>query len=128
MCLFLFLALVASASETPPPTGIEETMQGVLGEVLPDGPGYGKQLFTMILTLLGLVVFIILTFWFLRRLSQGRMSNGSGSKKIRVLERRPLSPKSVLFLIEIGGKKVMIAESQLEVRTIMVVEESEKVE
>lgn len=105
----------------------EMTIEGKDGEELVS-VSYEKTFVKMIFTLVALIAFIILTFWFLRRISQARMGQFSGSKRIKVLERRPISPKSVLYLVEIGGKKVLVAESHLEVRKIALVEEVERVE
>lgn len=84
-----------------------------------DAPVTYKGTFVkMMLTLLALVVLIVLSVWMLRRISHGRMKQMNYGRAIKVLERRPLSAKSVLYLVEISGKKVVIAESQLEVRAI----------
>ena len=72
----------------------------------------------MMLTLLALLVLIVISVWMLRRISHGRMKQMNYGRSIKVIERRPLSAKSVLYLVEIAGKKVVVAESQLEVRTI----------
>ncbi len=40
-------------------------------------------------------------------------------KNIKILEKRPLSAKSMLYLIEIDGKKAIISESTLEVRKLV---------
>ena len=54
----------------------------------------------------------------LRKMSYGRLRGINALKSIKILEKRPLSSKSILYLIEVGGKQVLIAESQLAVRTI----------
>lgn len=72
----------------------------------------------MMLTLLGLILLIVISVWMLRRISHGRMKQMNYGRAIKVLERRPLSAKSILYLVEISGKKVVIAESQIEVRMI----------
>jgi flagellar biogenesis protein FliO len=76
----------------------------------------------MLVTLLGLVLLVFATFWILRRLGKGKFKMGS-SRTINVIERRALSPKSMLYIVEIGNKKVLISESQLEVRTLTSFEE-----
>ncbi|MDJ0651429.1 MAG: flagellar biosynthetic protein FliO [Simkaniaceae bacterium] len=68
--------------------------------------------------LIGLVALVILTIWMLRKMSYGRLRGINALKSIKILEKRPLSSKSILYLIEVGGKQVLIAESQLAVRTI----------
>jgi flagellar protein FliO/FliZ len=83
---------------------------------------YESAFVRMLVTLLGLVVLIFGTFWVLRRLGKGKFNLGSGGRSINILEKRPLSPKSMLYLVEIDGKRVLISESQLEVRTIVQVE------
>lgn len=78
-----------------------------------------KGAFTkMMLTLLGLIILIVISVWLLRRISHGRMKQMNYGRDIKILERRPLSAKSILYLVEISGKKVVIAESQIEVRAI----------
>ncbi len=65
-----------------------------------------------------IVVLMGLTFWMFKRLSQSRVKQQNYMKSIKILEKRPISPKSILYLIEVAGKQILIAESQIEVRTI----------
>lgn len=81
-----------------------------------------------ILGSLGLILaFVFFTLWFVRRLSHGRWNQG-GTHKIKVLEKRPLSPKTMLYLIEMNGEQVVVAESQLEVRVLSSLTEPGQVE
>jgi flagellar biogenesis protein FliO len=84
-----------------------------------------KGAFTkMMLTLFALILLIVISVWMLKRISQGRTRGGGGyGKLIKVLERRPLSAKTVIYLIEVGSKKVLVAESQAEVRTLTQVDD-----
>ncbi len=84
-------------------------------------PSYEVAIVKMFLALVALVVGIIGTIWFLKRLSKGRMGVGSG-RSIVILEKKALSPKTTLYVVEIEGKQALIAESQMEVRRIMTVE------
>ncbi len=84
---------------------------------------YEHALIKMILTLGGLLLLVFLTLWILRKLSNGRMGGFGTPKKIKVLEKRPLSPKTVIYLLELNGKEVFVAESQLEVKTIFTANE-----
>lgn len=79
---------------------------------------YENSFVKMLLTLLGLVVLIFLTVWMLRKLGSGKLRGMHLARSIKIIERRPLSAKSILYLIEVGGKQILIAESQLEVRPI----------
>ena len=46
----------------------------------------------------------------------------NNNKSIKILERRTLSPKSALYLIEVNNEKVLISESHVEVRPIQALE------
>ena len=85
--------------------------------------GYKVAIFKTFGILVFLLGFIFLTVWALRRLSQGRLRTGNHYKSIKVLEKRPLSPKSMLYLVEVYEKKFLIAESQHEVRPLATVAE-----
>ncbi len=70
--------------------------------------------------LLVLIILIFVTIWMFRRFSFGKFStSNSSSKGIRILEKRALSPKTMLYVLEVKGKKTLIAESQLEVKSLM---------
>lgn len=97
----------------------EEMKENPLEEITSAPVTYKAAFIKMMLTLLGLILLIILSVWMLRRISHGRLKQMNYGRNIKILERRPLSAKSVLYLVEISGKKVVIAESQLEVRTIV---------
>lgn len=79
---------------------------------------YETAFIKTIVVLVGLLVLVILTIWMFRKISHGRFRGMNMMKSIKVLEKRPLSPKSMLYLIEVSGKQVLLAESQLEVRNI----------
>ncbi|MBM3207645.1 MAG: hypothetical protein FJZ57_03450 [Chlamydiae bacterium] len=80
-------------------------------------PSYEGAIVKMLLTLVGLVGMVVMTVWVLKKLSQGRIG-AFGKKQIAVIERRPLSPKTVLYIVEVSGKQVLIAESHLEVKAL----------
>jgi flagellar biogenesis protein FliO len=83
---------------------------------------YESAFVRMLVTLLGLVFLIFATFWVLKRMGRGKFSMGSG-RSVNILERRALSPKTMLYIVEIGNKKVLISESQVEVRSLASYEE-----
>jgi flagellar biogenesis protein FliO len=72
----------------------------------------------MILVLVGLVVLALFTYWLLRKVSQGRFRTLGRKPVIQVVERKQLSPKTMLYIVELEGKKVLLSESQLEVRNL----------
>jgi flagellar biogenesis protein FliO len=78
---------------------------------------YESAFVRMLITLLGLVFLVFATFWILRKLGKGKFKMGSG-RMINVVEKRALSPKSMLYIVEIENKRVLICESQLKVRAL----------
>ena len=87
-------------------------------------PGdYGAAFMQMFLTLIAVVLLLWATVWFLRYIIQRRLQKGSGAQSILVLERRVLSPKSMLYLVEVEGKRILVAESQVEVRRLAEIQE-----
>lgn len=125
--LFLFCVTPLIANTEPPPAPVH--VEPAVPEV--SMPEYQGAFIKMFLTLIGLVVAIFFTIWALKRLSRGRLHQMNSHRSIKILERRPLSAKTVLYLIEVAGKQAMIAESQLEVKRILTFEdftESEKME
>jgi flagellar biogenesis protein FliO len=83
---------------------------------------YENAFVRMLVTLLGLVFLVFVTFWVLRKLGKGKFKMGGG-KAIQILERRALSQKTMLYVVEVDNKKILISESQLEVRTLTSLEE-----
>lgn len=86
---------------------------------LPTLPNYEGAFLKMFLTLLCLVVAIFFSVWALKKMTKGRLSASNAARAIKILERRPISPKTTLYLIELNGKQALIAESQLEVKKIL---------
>lgn len=116
--LSLFAQLRADEPPVPPVQGQPQEQV----EEVPAPPSYEHALGKMLLTLLGLIVLIFLTVWVMRKLTSGRVRSMNQNRAIRILEKRPLSQKSVLYLVEIEGKQVLLSESQLEVRALTTVE------
>ncbi len=87
---------------------------------IPDLPpgDYGIAFVKMFLTLIALILLMVGSFWFLRRLVRSRFNRSSGEQMIHVLEKKMISPKSMLFLVEVDGQKILLAESQHEIRRL----------
>jgi flagellar biogenesis protein FliO len=101
-----------------PPQGHEENKDGAAA---PSVPTYGTTVMKMILTLAGLLGLAAGSLWMVRKMTQGRLGS-FGKKQIQILEKRPLSPKTLLYVVEFAGKQHLIAESQLEVKMLSSVE------
>lgn len=69
--------------------------------------------FLNMLATLGFVIALILVIaWFLKRFVNTRLESMNANSAIRVVEKRGLSPKTILYLLEVEGKTILVAESQ----------------
>lgn len=105
--LYFFLADVAAPSSP---------------EIPPEVVSYEGAFLKMFLTLIALLVAIFFAAWALKRLAHGRFMQMNSSKNIKVIEKRALSPKTMLYVVEADGKRVLLAESQLEVKRLLSLE------
>lgn len=78
----------------------------------------GSTFIKMMLTFGVLILLLFGTYWFIRRLVQMRLQRGIGTASIQIIEKKMISAKTMLYLIEVENKKVLIAESQLEIKRI----------
>lgn len=78
----------------------------------------GATLIKMLLTLAGLIALLFATYWFLRRIIQHRLQKGAGQPAIQIIEKRMLSPKTMLYVVQIEQKKILFAESHLEIKVL----------
>lgn len=131
VCVYLFVlssSLLAaqtpntpqSEEPAPEPTVPSEPAQPESAQIT---SSYQSSFVKMMITLVALLVLIVLSVWMLRRISHGRFKQLNYNRTIKVLERRPLSAKSILYLIQVGEKKILVSESQLEVRSLTAVDE-----
>lgn len=72
--------------------------------------------FKMLFWLAVLIFFAFLTFYMFKKLSHSRLETANQNKAIKILEKRALSPKTVLYLVEYNNKKILIGESQNELK------------
>lgn len=79
---------------------------------------YEKAFIKMIFILIAILAVVFIIFYLFKRFSSSRMALSNHSRSIKILEKRAISPKSMLYLIEIGGQKILLAESQLEIRNV----------
>jgi len=113
---FLFLALVGfaclAADEAEPlPHPEPITQWDASGE-------YKATFFRTLFVIVGILVVVLIIVWLLKRMSSGRPMMVNHYKNIKILERRPLSPQTILYQLEIGGRQVIIAESKVEVKVL----------
>lgn len=70
-----------------------------------------SEFFNMLITLGAIVAFLFALSWAVRRMTSMRMMQGPESGDIRVLDRAIVSPRSTVYLLEIKGKGIAVAES-----------------
>lgn len=95
-----------------------EVVKEVVKEMPPPAQDYGAAFFKMIVMLVALLLLVVLTVWIIKRWGFGKMGRLRDKQSIQILERRVLSPKSSLYTVEIEGSRLLIVESQLEVRAL----------
>ncbi len=78
----------------------------------PETYSYGTELLNMLLTLGFVIGLAFVSILFLRKIMRSKMRQLNKSTGIKILERRALNQKSSLYLVDILGKGVVIAESQ----------------
>lgn len=102
--LFLYFAQLSLPSDPP----------------LPEAPmeDYGAALLRMLLALIALSLLLWVTVWFLKRVIYKRLHRNTSDDMIQVLEKRALSPKTMLYLIEVDGEKICMTESHMEIRHV----------
>ncbi len=83
----------------------------ILANEAPVGYNYWTHFLKMTLIIGGLLLFCFICMKTMRSMGSRRLLYGNTRHHIKILERRPLSPKSTLFLIEIGGRGLIVSDS-----------------
>jgi hypothetical protein len=107
-------------------SGIQESMnpdssaEDIPLSIQTDIPGteLGPALAKVSISLLILIGLMIATVWLLKRIIHGKTRAANANQLIQIVEKRALSPKTMLYIVSVDGQKHVIAESQLEVRTL----------
>lgn len=69
--------------------------------------------FVNMLATLGIIIALILIVaWFLKKMLNTRIQQINTSSLIKIIERRTLTPKTSIYLLEFNGQDILIAESQ----------------
>jgi len=117
LCFFCFTSFLYCEEKTPPssvPIIEEKTFEA---PTTPIPQNFQKTFIRMIVSLVILIGFLILTYWSLKRMARGKQFEKNQSSTIKILEKRSLSPKTLLYLIEVEDQKILMSESQNEVRS-----------
>jgi len=76
-----------------------------------EGRDFMWEFVNMLITLGFVIVLLFALMWFLRRIVNNRMNQMNTSSHVKILETRALSSKTVIYLLEIQGTGIAIAES-----------------
>jgi flagellar biogenesis protein FliO len=69
-----------------------------------------SEFVNMLMTLLLVVVVLLIISWFVKRMLQVRTQQENSSSSIKVVERRMLNPKVAIYLLDVMGQGIVIAE------------------
>lgn len=70
-----------------------------------------SEFINMLITLGAIVAFLFALSWAVRRMTNMRMMQGSTTGEIQVLDKAVISPRSTVYLLEVKGKGIAVAES-----------------
>ena len=73
----------------------------------------------MFISLGVIVVLLLFAGWFLKRMLNTKMTQANQGSRIKIIERRSLAPKSNLYLLNVGGKGLLVGESAAGLHTLM---------
>lgn len=113
--MILYKILFFLQANVPSPSNSEEAVFPV--------EDYGPQITKVFFMLLLLIGLLILTAWLLKRFLRFRMQASSVGQSIQILEKKVLSPKSILYLVEVEKQKFLVSESQAQVQKIDSIQE-----
>ena len=85
--------------------------EDLIGEPNPETNRFLTEFVSMLATLGMIIGLILIVGWFLKRLVNTRMEQANSTSGIKVLEKRTISQKTVIYLIDVQGQGVIIAES-----------------
>lgn len=80
---------------------------------------YTHEFVNMMISLGVVLTLLIATVWFLKRIMNARHTKLNELHSIQILEKRMLSQKSSLYLIEVHGKTVLIGDSASGIQKVM---------
>lgn len=103
-------AAVANNKEPPLPPELQNALPTEHQPVPETGDLYVE--FTKLAFMLGLIIaFMLMIMWFLKRLFNTRVEQMNLTSLIKILERRTLSPKTSLYIVEVNDRRIVFAES-----------------
>lgn len=74
---------------------------------------FQAKFLNMLFILALLVGFMLLASWMIKRMMRTRLNQVNVTSLVKILETRPLSPRSTIYLLDVNGQGLVIAESQM---------------
>ncbi len=96
----------------PAPSDEEPYFPLQIEEPSPQSNKFLVEFLNMLATLGFIIALILIVAWFLKRFVNARLEQVNASSSIQVIEKRGLSPKSMLYLLRVENKTILVAESQ----------------
>jgi flagellar biosynthetic protein FliO len=117
----IFLILIAtfsqlSAEESAPQTPTQQplkTTEAVDWKGAANDYDFTSEMLNMVTTLVLLLLGMLALSWVIKRFLSAREQQMNETSGIKILERRSLHPKAAIYLIEVGGEEIVIAESPM---------------
>ncbi len=69
------------------------------------------ELTKMFFSLIIIIALLLVGVWWFKRSSKSRLFRLNLNTQMKILERRPLSAKASLYLVEVCGKRIVVGES-----------------
>ncbi len=110
LLLFLFGALAPAYAEEMPENFTRWEEQNAAREQEEDGK-YGALWNKTLMLLIMVLLVLFVGTWYLKRFSTFRIKDTGKDARILLLEKRVISPKAVVYLLSIDGKKIALSET-----------------
>lgn len=110
-------SLIFSQQESEPPkSSVDEIHFPYFGETVEhelerETDSFPAKFMRMLFILVLLIGFMILASWALKRMMKTRLTQLNTTSSIKIVETRALSPRATLYLLEIQGQTLLVAES-----------------
>lgn len=69
------------------------------------------EFFKMLFVLGGMVAVLLAISWYMKRLTSQQFSKGNDQNLIKVIERRSLSARTMIYMLDIEGKTFVVGET-----------------
>lgn len=106
---FLFFIPIALFGETPADNPF--SLENPAIEAPLDNSKFMNEFFYMLFLLGVLITMVYLAAWFLKRMTSVRAEQLNATSDIQILEKRVLSSKTSLILLEVEGQQILVAET-----------------